>query len=72
MTGSQFALGSGDVTVDESGRVIVNNPDIAGRIRAATSPLKPVKTLEPTNGNCTKCTSNTASGCGAFTDLAAG
>jgi hypothetical protein len=68
MTGSQFALGPGDVTVDETGRVIVNNADIAGRLRAAA---KPVKTLEPSNGNCTKCTSNTAAGCGAFTDVAA-
>jgi hypothetical protein len=53
-----FTLTPGDVTVDEHGRVIVHNPELAAQLRAT----KPITNLEPTNGNCHGC--NTVAHCG--------
>jgi hypothetical protein len=55
-----LALTPHDVTVDESGRVLVNNPELAARIKAAL----PAAKAEPTNGNCNGCTTNTVAHCG--------
>jgi hypothetical protein len=57
MPQTSFALTPDDVTLDESGRVIVNNPGLAARIRAVV-----VAKPEPTNGNCNGC--NTVAHCG--------
>ena len=59
MPQTPFALTPDDITLDESGRVIVNNPGLAARIRAAV-----VAKAEPTNGNCSGCTVNTVAHCG--------
>jgi hypothetical protein len=45
------------LSVDEEGRVMVADPKIAERLRAAVG-----KTDAPTNGNCSGC--NTIKGCG--------
>jgi hypothetical protein len=60
MPQNPLALTPDDVTVDEHGRVIVNNPELAARIKAAA----PAAKTEPTNGNCNGCTTNTAAHCG--------
>jgi hypothetical protein len=60
MSGTQFALTPGDVTVDENGRVVVHNTELANQIKAA----KPIPKPEPTNGNCNGCTTNTVAHCG--------
>jgi hypothetical protein len=61
MAQNPFSLTPDDVALDEQGRVIVNNPELAARIKAAKpAPPKP----EPTNGNCNGCTTNTVAHCG--------
>jgi hypothetical protein len=59
MPENSFSLTADDVTVDESGRVIVHNPEVAAQLKAATRP-----TTRPSNGNCGG-TCNTVAHCGA-------
>jgi hypothetical protein len=61
MPQTPFSLTADDVTVDESGRVIVHNPEVAAQLKAAA---RPTTTPEGSNGNCHG-TCNTTAHCGA-------
>lgn len=54
-----FSLGPHDVSIDESGRVVVSNPQLAAQIKASAA----AAALEATNGNCHGC--NAVAHCGA-------
>jgi hypothetical protein len=53
-----FSVGPNDVQVDDSGRVIISNPQLAAQIQTAVAAM-----VEPTNGNCHGC--NAVAHCGA-------
>jgi hypothetical protein len=61
MPENPFSLTADDVTIDESGRVIVHNPEIAAALTAAA---RPAPAPRPPNGNCFG-TCNTVAHCGA-------
>jgi hypothetical protein len=50
------------LSVDEEGRVMIDDPEIAARLREAAGKKPPEV---PTNGNCSGC--NTTAGCGPAT-----
>jgi hypothetical protein len=61
MAQTPISLTPNDVTVDESGRVIIHNPEVAAQLKAAATPVTPT---EGSNGNCHG-TCNTVAHCGA-------
>jgi len=61
-SGDAITLSADDITIDESGRVVITNERVAA-LAKGKKPPKP--TLEPANGNCQGATCNTVAGCGA-------
>ena len=57
------------LSVDEEGRVVITDPEIAERLRRAAAAKKP-QPAPPPNGNCGGC--NTVSGCGDTTNTSNG
>jgi hypothetical protein len=52
-----------DISLDEEGRVVVNDPQINEQLLAAAAKPKPPPKPEPSNGVCP--VFNTVAGCGA-------